>query len=543
MIFKRAENSTEEYILNGEAIDIISGKVEDFLTSLNMERANVLGIRLSVEEALLRWLDYFGKKEEPPRVRFSVGSVLLRPVINIELKGEAVDPLTPVDEEDDVGDWVGNVMANIGLSPRYYYLKGINTLQLRLPRPHINPGLALLLSIFIGLMAGFMCKAVLSEEAMKAITKVFFRPVEDVFFRLLEATAGPVIFLTVLTAICGLGSAALMNKSGKRLLVRFILLSTIMTAVYTILGIGALNPDITGSILSGTSFSGIFEFFLGMVPTDLVTPFINTDSPQLILIAIIIGNALLVLGSQGNRLVKIANQANSLGLLVAEWISRLIPIFVAILLAIRVMDGTIVRFKTIWIPLVMFHVFCAIFLTGSMMVMSHKMKVSVKLLWKKIKPSFMIALKNASVDAAFGENRICCERKLGISSKLTEYGLPLGLVIYMPASTVSLMASILYAVYCYNITISPLWLFMAMLLVVALQAASPPVSGVDSLAYAAIFSKLGIPTTALIMAIVCDIIFCFLSSAVNQALLQMELIREADRLNMLDRNKLEKDIK
>ena len=42
------------------------------------------------------------------------------------------------------------------------------------------------------------------------------------------------------------------------------------------------------------------------------------------------------------------------------------------------------------------------------------------------------------------------------------------------------------------------------------------------------------------MAIVCDIIFCFLSSAANQAMLQMELLLEADRLNMLDKEKLVK---
>ena len=108
----------------------------------------------------------------------------------------------------------------------------------------------------------------------------------------------------------------------------------------------------------------------------------------------------------------------------------------------------------------------------------------------------------------------------------------------MPASTVSLMVSTLYAVNCYNMTVSFLWLLMAMILVVALQAASPPVSGVDTLAYAAIFTRLGIPTEALIMAIVCDIIFCFLSSAANQAMLQMELLLEGNRLNMLDKEKL-----
>ena len=531
------ENYSDVYILNGKAIDTMSAKIEEFLNSLGMDRSNVIGIRLSIEEALLRWLDHFTAKGEEPRVRFFVGKSFFRPVIEIQLKGEEMDPFQSASSNLDAGDWIGTAMANIGLNPRFSYSKGVNTLYLRLSRPGKNPGLGLLLGIAAGLLIGFITKAVLPEATVEALTYSFFEPVQDVFFGLLKGTAGPVIFFTVLTAICGIGSAAIMNKSGKRLIRIFLISSTIMTVVFTVIMQFILRPDYVSSALGSTVLS-IFGAFLDFVPRNIVSPFLNTDSPMLIALAIIIGNALLVLGNQADRLVKIANQANSVGLLVAEWISRIIPYFVAILLAFRILDGTIVRFRNIWIPLVAFHIFASLYLAGMMFMTSRKYEVSMTKLWEKIKPSFMIAFRKASVDAAFGENKVCCERKLGINSKLTDYGLPLGLVIYMPVSTVSLMASTLYAVTCYNMTITTLWLIMAVILVVALQAASPPVSGVDTLAYVAIFSRLGIPSEALIMAIVCDIIFCFTSSAMNQAMLQLHLINEADRLKSLNKNAL-----
>lgn len=531
------ENYSDVYILNGKAIDTMSAKIEEFLNSLGMDRSNVIGIRLSIEEALLRWFDHFTAKGEEPRVRFFVGKSFFRPVIEIQLKGEEMDPFQSASSNLDAGDWIGTAMANIGLNPRFIYSKGVNTLYLRLSRPGKNPGLGLLLGIAAGLLIGFITKAVLPEATVEALTYSFFEPVQDVFFGLLKGTAGPVIFFTVLTAICGIGSAAIMNKSGKRLIRIFLISSTIMTVVFTVIMQFILRPDYVNSALGSTVLS-IFGAFLDFVPRNIVSPFLNTDSPMLIALAIIIGNALLVLGNQADRLVKIANQANSVGLLVAEWISRIIPYFVAILLAFRILDGTIVRFRNIWIPLVAFHIFASLYLAGMMFMTSRKYEVSMTKLWEKIKPSFMIAFRKASVDAAFGENKVCCERKLGINSKLTDYGLPLGLVIYMPVSTVSLMASTLYAVTCYNMTITTLWLIMAVILVVALQAASPPVSGVDTLAYVAIFSRLGIPSEALIMAIVCDIIFCFTSSAMNQAMLQLHLINEADRLKSLNKNAL-----
>ena len=115
------DNFTAEYVLNGESIDIMSEKIAEFLTSLGVERANVLGIRLSMEEALLRWYDHFSKKDEETRIGFFMGKNFLRPYVSIELRGEAYDPMDAADPDSDVGDWVGTVMGNIGLSPRYSY--------------------------------------------------------------------------------------------------------------------------------------------------------------------------------------------------------------------------------------------------------------------------------------------------------------------------------------------------------------------------------------------------------------------------------------
>ena len=533
------DNFTEEYELNEESIDEMSARVEDFLYALKMDRANALGIRLSIEEALLRWRDHFSTKEEAPKVRFYAGKRFFRPIISIELKGEGIDPFEEVEGNTDSGDWVGTVMANIGLSPKYSYENGVNTLQLRLNRPRLNPGITLLVGILAGVVIGLLARMLAQHVDMEDLTYYFFMPLQSVFFRILQGTSGPVIFFTVLTAICGIGSAALMNKSGKRLIARFLLSSALLTVIYMALIILLLRPSHEGSALGITAasmFGNLFEF----VPGDIISPFLYTDSPQLILLAIIIGNALLMLGSQGDRLVKIANQANSVGLLVAEWISRIVPYFVAIILAFRILDGTIVKFKGILIPILSFHLFIAGAFMIMLLVASRKYGVPVRDLWAKIKPSFMLALRDASVNSAFGENALCCERKLGISKKLTRYGLPLGLVIYMPASTVSLMASTMFAVHCYDVIVTPHWFILAVILVVALQAASPPVSGVDTLAYVAIFSRLGIPSEALIMAIVCDIIFGFASSAFNQAMLQLDLLNEADRLNLLNRDVLRK---
>jgi Na+/H+-dicarboxylate symporter len=157
-----------------------------------------------------------------------------------------------------------------------------------------------------------------------------------------------------------------------------------------------------------------------------------------------------------------------------------------------------------------------------------------------MKSSVLIALTHASVDAAYGANQLCCEKRLGISRKLTDYGLPLGLVTYMPAGTVATTLFSLYAAQCYGVSASLIWYAAAVLLTVSLIVATPPMPGIGLLAYAAIFSRMGIPDNALTFAMAADIIFGFAVSALNQAMLQLELILEADRLELLDREVLKR---
>ena len=60
MFFKRhtIEKHSIVYKLGYASVDEVSEKIEDFLTSLKAEKDNILRIRLSVEEALLRWIDH-----------------------------------------------------------------------------------------------------------------------------------------------------------------------------------------------------------------------------------------------------------------------------------------------------------------------------------------------------------------------------------------------------------------------------------------------------------------------------------------------------
>ncbi len=528
------ENYSGRFPLTGASVDEIAARIEEYLNSLGLERANMLRVRLNLEEALLRWRDRFG---ESVFVDLELGLRWRRPTITLSLQGESFDPLTS--GTSDLGAWADSLLSSIGFFPRYSYERGVNVVQLKLSRRRLNPALVLLISGAAGICSGVLGRALLSEAARQSVVLTVLNPIREGFVRILNTTASPVVFLSVLAAVCSVGSVAAMGKSGRHLLRRFLLLSTAMAALTLAVSaaIFRLGSE-TAPLLSSSHFNGLLDFILQFIPTGPISPLVEGDFPQLVLLALVLGNALLAMGSRTDKLVSLVSESNAVGLLIAEWVSRMTPFFVAVLLLLGVWDGSLRPLAGLWKPLVLFALLCAAFLGLRLARVSSRTGVPVSRLVSKMKDSFLIAFRNSSVDAAYGSNQLCCERRLGVSRKLTGFGLPLGLVIYMPAGTIAIMVVTMYAAHAYGVRVTPLWYIMAIFLTVALQAATPPVAGVGLLSYAVIISKLGIPSEALTVAMVADILFGFAVAAVDQAMLQLELILEADRLDLLNRDVL-----
>ena len=514
-LFPNNLSVNEDFLLQGETVDIIASIIDDFLKHLRMDRSSCVRIRLSMEEALLRWMDHFGTNV---KVHMDVGTTFNKPTITFLLNGEQYNPL--VSSENDLGEWAESLFTGISITPTYNYRKGVNILQLKMNKPER--------------------KVLFPEAIMNRIVYTILDPIQNLFLRILNLSSGPIIFLSVITATCAVGSMTAIGKSGRRMAVRFISMTFLITLIAAVLMIKPLSIDLVTQTFDEGQFASVLDLFLQAIPNDALSPIIEGNSPQMILIALIIGNALLAAGQKASRLQSIIEQADSVGLIIAGWVSRLSPFFVAVLLILGIWNGSISVIIGIWYPILMIIVIAGLALIISIFRVSHTHKVPVKALIAKMKPSFLIAFRTSSVDASIAENLVCCERKLGISKKLTSYGVPLGLIAYMPAAGVATIIIVLYAARAYHVGVSVIWLIIAITLTVALTAATPPVSGVGILTYTVLFSQLGIPVQALTMAMVADILIGFAATPLDQGMLQMELVHEAKTLDLLDQSALQR---
>ena len=535
---KRTESFETKYELNNAAIDTVSLRVQKFLSSLKEEKSSIQRARLSVEEVLLRWADHFPAHT---KFRLEMGKHWNRPYILLKLPGEECDPMSSRGDEPNL--WATDLISVLGLAPVYKYINGCNVVQFPVKKPHRNPGITLFLYTLIGAFLGIALDMLFPSNLQLLITNSVLTPLQDAFIRMLNAVSAPVMFLSVLTAVCGVGGTAVSGRIGRHLVTRFLLYSTILTVIIMFLSQPFFNVPLDKIVLTEGEVSGVLAFFLDVIPGDILSPFIQGDFTQLIIVALVLGNALLIAGPKAQALSSLVDEAYTVGLIIAEWIGDLSPGFVALLVILGIQEDTIHMLLGIWKPVLLVTVFACLALFLEMLMVSLRFGVAIRTLCLKMKDSFILSLKTFSIETPYSSIEKCCEKKLGISSQLTSYSLPIGLICFMPITTFTSIILTLYAAECYTVPVSFVWMVMALFLAVTLGAAGPPTAGIGILTYTVMFSRLGIPTQALTLVLAGDILVGFVTYPVNQALLQMELIFEAEKLEVLNLQILRKPAK
>lgn len=534
-IRRNIEKHSTVYKLGYASVDEVSEKIQDFLTSLKIEKDNILRIRLSVEEALLRWIDHC---EPGTEFRLETGMQWNRPFIILKLWGPEYNPLA--ESKDESGVWVGELLGAIGLVPVYRYINSCNVIQLLLHRPHTNPGITLMAFAMAGTIVGLVLSQVLSPTVELFLTTTILTPLQNAFIRILNAVSAPVLFLSILMTVCTAGSISVAGMSGMKMISRFLLYSTVFTMITLFLCEPFFSIRLGAATLSRREISGVLDFFLDIIPGDVLSPFVAGDFTQIIVVGLVVGTALVLAGAKVQTLVTIIEEANTTGLVIAEWISDLFPGFVALLIVLGILNNTAYMLIGIWRPAILITFFSLLALFVRMMRIRLLYGVPIRRLMSKMKESFLLSLRTFSVESSFSANLNCCEKKLGISRQLTSYGLPIGLICFMPVSTVASTILTVYSAECYDVPVSTVWMIMALFLAVTLAAAGPPMAGIGILTYTVMFGKLGIPAQGLTIVLMGDILMGFVVYPVNQALLQLDLVLVADREKLLDRNVLAK---
>ena len=518
--------------LNNYNIDLISNYALEDMDAAGAAPEHQIKTRLSLEEALLRMKEHYGEDTE---ITVSTGKRLGRFNIEVRLKGNAFNPLRF--SESEFEEW-NQMLSFADYQPDYQYTGHTNLVRWSAPVSKRHPFVVYGIALIIGVAAGLILNEVATDTSFLEALTAIFAPVEEIWIRILNVLCGPVIFLLLITTVINMDSITRQGDSTGRFMSRVFRMSFIAAGAAVIASIIAF-PALKFMGFKNTASD--FKFLLlELVPMDVVSPFTSSNVPQLLILGVVIGSAIVASGKKYPVISAFIQETDDLSIRITEGVSKMAPYFMCVLIIYEIIGHTTNALKYIWMPVLVFVIVTVVLMTIFTIITARIEKVNALTLVRALKGPFIKTLSNGSADTVLDYTLKSCRRLLGIDPGYAEVGLSIGLVMYMPISAVGTLIFVIYSASMYGVSATFMWYVIAVVIAVAMCIAVPPVPGVGILTYVVMFAQLGIPKKALIAAMVFDVLTTVLMSAANQYMMQLELILSADRMAMLDHEVLRK---
>lgn len=519
----------DKFKITNEGIEQAVDRVSAFLQGYKLEDREALRVRLALEEALLRYRDALG---EDTVCTLKCIQRLGRIRVELAVEGRSLDPFASDDEED----FSQLLLSGLGLAPAWQYKGGQNVIVFSPKKKKPSQIVYILAAVALAVVTGFLSR-LLPAGVQAVLVNDIFTPIADTFLGLLNAVAGLMIFLSVMWSVCSLGDVATFTSLGKKVIGRMLLMMTAITAVLALCMLPVFHFA-AGASGGAVDLSGPFSMIIGIVPTNLVTPFSEGNFLQIMFLAAAAGAALLALGGKASLVVSFVEQANALVQLVLEAICSLISISIFITVYNMILTGSFSALAEVYKAPLLIVLGCVFSMAVYVVWICLKYKVSPAVFLRKAMPTFLIGLTTASSSAAMSGMMDACKKQYGIEDKFVNFAVPLGQILFALGSVVDFVVlSFCMAEVC-QVAVTPVWLVTAIFTSLILTVAAPPIAGGGVALFTILFTQLGIPSEGLAIAVAIDVIADFLVTATNVFCRQSEIVLLAGKLNRLDSARL-----
>jgi len=194
----------------------------------------------------------------------------------------------------------------------------------------------LLRSLYFQVILAILCAVLLGH--FFPVAGVAFKPLGDLFIKLVKLVIGPIIFCTVVSGIANVESMKQVGRTGGLALLYFEILSTLALIVGLIV-VNVLKPgagmNVDPSTLDAAAVAAyagpgklqsVPDFLMSLVPISVMDAFARGDILQILVFAIFFGFALHVLGSRVARVKKLVDASAQVMFAITGFIMRLAPL-------------------------------------------------------------------------------------------------------------------------------------------------------------------------------------------------------------------------
>ncbi len=486
---------------------------EDTLGEAGLDRKEILRVMLITEETAVQLLRNASKGAELlVHIRRFFGDVQ----ITLSCSGQEYDPyLNMADssleigalEDEDAQRAVGAIIVkSMGENLKFSRKRGVNGVRIIAGGGERSRLIYTVTALFLGIIFGLILKNVLPVQAAETIKTYILTPVRTMFMNSLKIIVGPVVFFSLVSCFSQFKDLSELGRIGAKVMGVYLL--TTVIAVLLAFGVSfVINPGTPGFALDmareieevqvNTNVeTSLLNTIVGIVPSNFVRPFLESDTLQIIFLAILCGMAVGMIGEYTAMLQNLFEAFNSLFLTITTMIARFIPIavFCSVSLMVLGAGGKALLSVMSMMLTVIFAIFCMLVVYGLMILIVGRLNPIT--FFKKDLEGMITGFTLTSSSAAMPTNIRICTDKLGIPSKVCNFSIPLGATINMDGSCINLVITGLFLAKAYSIDVPAASLLSLGLTIILLSLGTPGVPGAGLVCISVVLGAIGVPIEA-----------------------------------------------
>ena len=378
--------------------------------------------------------------------------------------------------------------------------------------------MSLAMQIFIALVLAIAAGLLLQKHAQFAET--YIKPFGTIFLNLLKFIVVPIVLFSIMCGIISMRDIKKVGAIGLKTVVYYMCTTAFAITIGLIGGnlFKKMFPVIATTDLSyqvGEKTS-LMDTIVNIFPSNFISPMAEANMLQVIVMALLIGFAIILVGEEKNtRIITACNDLNEVFMKCMEMILKLSPIGVFCLLCPVVAANGATIIGSLAMVLLAAYV-C--YIVHAVVVYSFAVKtiggVSPLTFFKEMLPAIMFAFSSASSVGTLPINMECTE-KLGTSKEISSFILPLGATINMDGTAIYQGVCAIFIASCYGIHLTLPQMLTIIFTATLASIGTAGVPGAGMVMLAMVLTSVGLPVDGIALVAGVDRIFDMGRTTVN----------------------------
>ncbi|HUT09786.1 MAG TPA: dicarboxylate/amino acid:cation symporter [Thermoguttaceae bacterium] len=333
-------------------------------------------------------------------------------------------------------------------------------------------------------------------------------PIGTIFIRLLKMLIVPLTFLTLISGITKLDSIRSLRSIGGLALLYYALSSLVAGAVGVCVAL-LIQPgrgmviDTAGEATNEIPQFDFIDQLVQWIPTNPVEAFAAANMLQIIFFAIVVGIALLSMGSRAGPLVQLADDGAELMLRVTQFVMEIAPYGILALVANLVASVGVDMLTHVGKFIVAQYLALLILMTVvDPTVLRFLARVNPLRFYRNVSPALLVAASTTSSAATLPVSMEVAEKNVGAPEKVWGFTLPLGATVNMNGMAACIGVIAVFSCNVYHIPVTLGGVLQILFLGLALSFGTAGVKGAGIVTSTILLQTIGVPTIVIVPILV-----------------------------------------